>query len=102
QSITTYVISGVSFTSGPISNGIYRPVARNSGKVLDVNGASTTQGTRVIQWPWNTGANQQWRFERQSDGSYRITNINSGQALDISGGSTADGAMVVQWPWNGG
>jgi O-glycosyl hydrolase len=102
QSITTYVINNVSFTSGPISNGVYKVVGRNSGKLLDVSGASTAQGAQVIQWPWNNGANQQWRFERQSDGTYRITNINSGQALDISGGSTADGGQAIQWPWNGG
>jgi len=29
-----------------------------SGNVLDIEGASTAPGARMIQWPWNGGANQ--------------------------------------------
>jgi hypothetical protein len=42
--------------------GTYRLVNRNSGKMLDVNGASTTDGASVIPWPPGTGANQEWQL----------------------------------------
>jgi hypothetical protein len=35
-------------------------VNRNSGKVIDVNGASTADGAAVIQWTDHGGNNQQW------------------------------------------
>ena len=88
--------------SGFNSNAYYRLVNRNSGLVLDVNGASTTNGATVIQWSWSGGNNQQWRIEGTGSGYYRLVNRNSGQVLDVSGGSTTDGAQVIQWPWNGG
>ncbi len=35
-------------------------VNRFSGMLADVSGASSADGTAVIQWPANSGANQQW------------------------------------------
>ncbi|MBW8801643.1 MAG: RICIN domain-containing protein, partial [Streptomyces sp.] len=35
---------------------------RNSGKVLDVNGASTADGAAVIQWTRTDATNQQFQF----------------------------------------
>jgi hypothetical protein len=43
-----------------ISGGYYNIVNKNSGLLLDVNGASTTAGAQVIQWNNTGGANQQW------------------------------------------
>jgi hypothetical protein len=34
-----------------------------SGLVLDLPGGSTDQGEYIEQWPFNGGANQQWRLE---------------------------------------
>lgn len=41
--------------------GTYRLVDRRSGKVLDVDGASTADGATVIQWPATGGTNQEWQ-----------------------------------------
>jgi hypothetical protein len=46
----------------PTSDGYVRFVARHSGKVLDVEGASLDDGARVIQYTGHGGANQQWRL----------------------------------------
>jgi Ricin-type beta-trefoil lectin domain-like/Concanavalin A-like lectin/glucanases superfamily len=43
--------------------GYYTLVNRATGFLADVNGASTAQGTAVIAWPANGGANQQWRLQ---------------------------------------
>jgi hypothetical protein len=81
---------------------VYRLLNRNSGQAADVNGASTTDGASVIQWPWNGGTNQQWLIINNGGGYYRIINFNSSDAMDVNGGSTANGASVIQWPWNAG
>ena len=77
-------------------------INRNSGLLLDVNGASTTQGTNVIQWPNNGGANQKWSLVSLGNGYYNIVNLNSGMLLDANGASKTAGTQIIQWPNNGG
>ncbi|MEV4342036.1 RICIN domain-containing protein [Streptomyces sp. NPDC049590] len=78
----------------------YVLVNRNSGKALDVSGASTADGARISQWTRHDGANQQWQFVDSGDGYYRIKSRNSGKVLDVAGASTADGAAIQQWTDN--
>ncbi|WP_329125177.1 RICIN domain-containing protein [Streptomyces sp. NBC_01353] len=78
------------------TNAWYVLVNRNSGKALDVHGASTADGARVSQWTRNDGANQQWQFVDSGGGFYRIKARHSVQVLDVSGASTADGAAIAQ------
>lgn len=92
----------VNITSGPIANGTYRIVNRNSGLVMDVYGRGTANGTQVDQWPWNGGTNQQWNIADLGGGQYSIVGVQSGKNLDIAGVSTADGAKVEIWQSNGG
>ena len=79
------------------TNAWYVLVNRNSGKALDVSGASTADGARVSQWTRNDGANQQWQFVDSGDGFYRLKARHSGKVLDVAGASTADGAAIQQW-----
>ncbi|MEU7872860.1 RICIN domain-containing protein [Dactylosporangium sp. NPDC049140] len=79
--------------------GVYKLVNRNSGKVLDVSGASTADGAKAIQWPWTGGANQQWTLLPNSDGSYRLRSVKSDKVLDSPGGSS-QGAALDQWTDN--
>lgn len=76
--------------------GTYRLVNHKSGKVLDVSGGSTADGGSLIQWPQNTGTNQQWKLLPNTDGSYRLANVKSGKVMDSPGGS-AQGAALDQW-----
>jgi hypothetical protein len=73
-----------------------------SGKVLDVNGGSSTQGLQLQQWSANGGTNQMWYLRPTSDGYYTIVSRSSGLAADVYAASTSDGAQVVQWTANGG
>ncbi|WP_079087450.1 RICIN domain-containing protein [Streptomyces scabiei] len=68
----------------------------NSGKCLDVKGASTSAEAEVIQWPCNGNNNQRWTF---SDSA--VISVRSGMCLDVPGGSTGDGTALIQWPCNG-
>ena len=77
-------------------NAYYRLVSVRSGKVLDVNGYSTADGTRIQQWTDQNTANQQWRLRPTGDGYYELVNRNSGKVLGIAGGSTAQAAAAEQ------
>ncbi|MFF6773440.1 RICIN domain-containing protein [Streptomyces sp. NPDC012637] len=72
------------------------------GKALDDPDSSTANGTRLVTWTPNGGANQKWTLTRQADGSYEMRNGASGKCADIEGGSTAPGARVIQWTCHGG
>ncbi|PWI12868.1 carbohydrate-binding protein [Streptomyces sp. Act143] len=74
----------------------YRLVSVRSGKVLDVNGFSTADGTRIQQWTDQSTANQQWRLKPAGGGYYELVNRNSGKVLGIAGDSTAKGAVAEQ------
>jgi hypothetical protein len=58
-----------------------------------VEGASTGDGTRVIQWTPNGGDNQRWRFVRIGD-HHQIRSVHSNKCLTVA----LDGSSrVVQW-----
>ncbi|MFE6076809.1 RICIN domain-containing protein [Paenibacillus sp. NPDC057886] len=103
-SVTTYVISGVTYngSTGYESGAIYKLINRNSGLALDVNGASTAGGATIIQWNDNGAANQQWKLESAGNGYYKIRNVGSGLLLDVNQSSTQGGAALIQWQDNGG
>ncbi|MGW3890431.1 RICIN domain-containing protein [Micromonospora chokoriensis] len=73
-----------------------------SGKLLDVNGGSTTTGLQLQQWTANGGTNQMWYLRPTGDGYYTIVSRNSGLVADVYGAATSDGAQVVQWSATGG
>ncbi|MDX3186809.1 non-reducing end alpha-L-arabinofuranosidase family hydrolase [Streptomyces sp. MN03-5084-2B] len=75
---------------------------RNSGKALDVSGASTADGAGLIQWTRTNTTNQQFQFVDAGGGNYKLRARHSGKLADVQGASTADGAPVVQWTDNGG
>jgi hypothetical protein len=99
RSVTTYVLSGVTYSGalGFDPNAYFEVVNRHSGLVLDVTGASTTDGAQIIQWYENGTANQQWEIVGLGAGNYKFVNRNSGLLLDVSGGSISEGANVIQW-----
>ena len=82
----------------------YILVNRQSGKVLDVAGTSTADGTNIQQWSRNDGPWQQWQFVSVGDGYYKLKSKNSGKVVDLWGWSTADGGEFRQYQdlngWN--
>ncbi|MBT2421812.1 ricin-type beta-trefoil lectin domain protein [Streptomyces sp. ISL-22] len=67
-----------------------------AGKCMDVNGASTADGTAVQTWSCGDGANQYW--SAYTDGTLR----SLGKCLDAAGGATANGTKVQIWACHGG
>ncbi|MFF7361855.1 RICIN domain-containing protein [Streptomyces sp. NPDC008125] len=75
----------------------YRIANKNSGKVLGVDGMSTTNSAHVVQFG-DTGTDDHlWRLVANGDGWYRIRNRHSGKVLGVDLMSTANSAHVVQF-----
>src|SRR5262245_56808465 len=96
------VIFRVRLETSPPNGEFFELVSRNSGKCLDVFGASTGAGASAIQWTCHGGANQQWRLDPAGGGAFRIIARHSGQALDVFGALLDDVAPIIQWPVHGG
>lgn len=60
----------------------YRFRAAHSGKFLDVKGASTRDGAKVVQWRWYDGDNQKWLIESEA-GVSRLVAKHSGLCLSL-------------------
>ncbi|MEU4769441.1 non-reducing end alpha-L-arabinofuranosidase family hydrolase [Actinosynnema sp. NPDC023794] len=84
------------------TNAWYVLVNRNTGKALDVNGASTADAANLVQWARTNANNQQFQFVDSGSGYYRIKARHSGKVLDVSNWSTADHAAIHQWTDHGG
>lgn len=88
--------------TGPVENGVYGVASLNSGLLMDAAQGEIDNGTSIIQWKFNRGENQKWRFQHLGDDRYRITGVPSGRALDVSDGAVSDGAKVHLWNYFGG
>lgn len=84
------------------SGAYYKIVSRHSGKVLDVQRRSTSNGGSVQQWDWHGDTNQQWKIEDLGNGYYKIVARHSGKVLALPRRSTSNGERIQQWEWNGG
>ena len=80
----------------------YNLVNVNSGKVMEVTGASTADGATITQYSSNGCQCQQFRFESAGTGWWRIIARHSGKAVDLWEWDTADGAEYRQWPVSSG
>jgi hypothetical protein len=86
----------------------YEIVNNLSGRVLDVVGASTSNGAPVDQYDYLGGNQQQWTLVPVGPGNFStgpsafaIMNVNSGKVLDVTGGSTNAATPLQQWDYLG-
>ncbi|HEX6638833.1 MAG TPA: cellulase family glycosylhydrolase, partial [Steroidobacteraceae bacterium] len=79
---------------GIVADGTYRIVARHSGKVVDVQGTATADGSNVHQWGYYGGNSQRWTLTHLGNNVYRIIGVGSGKALEVASTSTANGTNV--------
>ena len=98
---TNTVTTVIGQPSGCIPNGTYKIINCCSGQCLDVDGASTQEGTLIDQYPYYGNPWQQWTITYQSGGWYKIVGVASGNSLDIYGASSANGTSVDIWPFSG-
>lgn len=69
----------------------------NSGKALEVAGASSADGAKIVQNAATGADSQGWSLNYNGSGYFRITNVNSGKILDVADESTDDGIELIQW-----
>ncbi|QKW24568.1 RICIN domain-containing protein [Kitasatospora sp. NA04385] len=66
-----------------------------------MDGGSSADGAKLIQWNPTHALNQQWRIT-EAGGYVTLACARSGKVLGVTGDSTADGAAVEQQTPNGG
>jgi hypothetical protein len=74
----------------------YNIIGVQSGKCIDVVGASTASAATLEIATCNGTTHQQFRAEAVS-GGFRLRNVNSNLCADVTGASTTDGAAVIQF-----
>jgi len=85
--------------------GTYTLVNQQSGKCLDVNGASTADGAAIQQWRCTGGTNQQFTLRKVTYAGndahdYQLVAGHSGKCVDVTTISTAPHAPIHQWTCN--
>ncbi len=104
MSMSWYNTLSIDASAGTISGATnkFKLVNRSSGKVMDVSGASATDGAAVVQATDSGSNSQKWSMNYDGAGYFRLTNASSGKVLDVPSSSTADGTALVQWESNNG
>lgn len=67
------------------------------GLVLDVEGASVSNGAKVQLWGRNGSPAQMFLAVVDDEGFLVLSSVNSGKALDVASGNLVPGAKVQQW-----
>ncbi|MBA2943074.1 discoidin domain-containing protein [Paenibacillus sp. CGMCC 1.16610] len=97
QAGNTYKLSAIPFIErNPLDQQTFNLTVQHSQLRMDVNGGSSADGAKIIQWSAGTGLNQQWQFVKTSPGYYKIISKSSLKALAVQDASTADGAGIIQ------
>jgi hypothetical protein len=80
-------------------NKCYKLIARHSGKVLEIGGGTSGNGSPAKQQSYSGGDNQKWKFEAVGSDFYKLVNEYSGRSLEVKNASTSSGAAIQQWTW---
>ena len=75
-------------------SGYYTIKNKQSGKVLDVVGASTKNGANVRIYGGNKTCAQKWRIVKNDDENYTFVSACSHKVLDLVAASTNNGANI--------
>lgn len=84
-----------------IADGVYSLQNLNSGKYLNVAGASATLGAKIQIYRNDGTASNNWAITRDSDGYYTLRNVATGNVLDVAGGNFNAGTRIQSWSNNG-
>ncbi|MDQ1293999.1 MAG: non-reducing end alpha-L-arabinofuranosidase [Actinomycetota bacterium] len=81
----------------PPAGGDQQLVGVQSGRCVDVPGATTANGTQVQLFDCGDGAGQAWTYTS----GRQLTVYGGAKCLDASGAGTANGTKVIIWDCNG-
>jgi len=83
---------------------VYTIKNKKSGRTLDINGGSNSNGAnlQVFGTDENTSlTNRQWEIISVGNGYVRLRGVDSGKSLEVAGGSNSNNANVQQWAYQG-
>ena len=100
QSVTTYLVSGASFTGalGFDPQRFYTLADAKTGRVLQAASDSLTDFQAATTGTDATSARAQWRIVGLGGGKYQLLNRSNGLALEVGGASLQSGANVTLYP----
>lgn len=84
-----------------LPDGTYAFAAGGSRNVLEIAGASNSNGASARLWDSNATQAQRWKVSHDDQGFVTLKNVASGKMLDVSGGSSYAGSRVQQYTSNG-
>lgn len=94
SSYTPYIVVNYSKT---IEDGTYYIQNAGTGRYMDVEGPSTSEGANIQQWDFHTDNQEKWIIARQSDGYYTIKSLYSGKYLGVENNSIYNNAAIKQY-----
>lgn len=83
-----------------LDNSVYIIKNRNSGKLIDVQGASQSNSANIWQYSDIGTDGQKWKAIDTGDGYWIFENVNSGKVMDVEGFSLLNGANISQYQNN--
>jgi len=89
--------------AGGVAGTHHISMVTNTNKRVDVNAASTANGTKIQVWDANGSAAQNWNFSTTGvvpAGYYNIAALGP-YCMDVNGGNPAAGTKVQLWACNG-
>jgi len=97
------VAIGSTSTAFAAFSGYYRVMGQQSGRCLNVTGASTANSASVIVYDYTSGGstNDEWLVTSIGSGYYRLTARHSGKDMVVASASTATGANIFQYSYGG-
>lgn len=83
------------------SDGSYKVINEQTGKVLDVHNYQMNNGVNIFTWDSHENDNQRFYLVRNSDNTYTLYAKHSGLVVDVAGGVSRSGTNIQQWELNG-
>ena len=85
------------FQFAPVTGGYGALLNQNSGLVIAIQNASTSDGAPTVQSTQDGASDSLWLPIQLSNGSWQFQNMNSGLCLDVTGWSATAGTQLEQW-----
>lgn len=82
-----------------VKEGTYFLRITETGKYCGIEGVSTNNGARLVQWDFANQDNHKFYISKTPDGYYLIKAIHSNRYLNVAGQSLDDGAIICQWDY---
>lgn len=88
------------FSYGQVSDGNYKLVNRQSGQVLAPLNNATTNGTPLVQMPYDGSTGRQWTLTSLGNGQYKVIGLASGRSINVVNNTSNPGAVVQLWTYS--